>query len=273
MTTTAKPNVEFVEPVSAAIIAAIIGAATAAACTTGSVLASQLSASGAKIVGDVANRTKWTWVPKDNCSATIHGHWGLGPQSLLSSWPAVKRLAQSSRITYEEASNQFAASESNEESVNDAFYLVGDGMGGESLAVYEVEPRSSNVPSDTDDYNDYNDYPGDGFTMVFYLKKISGGHYYGGIAVGSDFRGMEQGKGEELASLMRAHEDEPYDDPWRGFKTVFSSKAHQTITWEYMSEDQQARTITASFTPGEENIFEVDFKSPITVTEPTPPTP
>ncbi|RWX49105.1 hypothetical protein VT99_10266 [Candidatus Electrothrix marina] len=262
------PGNKGVDPVSVAvIISSIIGAATAAACTGASIAANELGKTKPEIVGAFVNRTKWTWKPKTGCNNTVHGHWGDAPVTVQTLWPAIKETAIQKGETYEQVAKEFNGDKESEEMITKLFYLCGDGMGGESLAVFEVADKEKNNDKDSeDDKADKMDHPGDGFMIAFYLKKKPGGHHYGGVAIGSSFNGKEKshdGKGLDLIHEIQSHEEDEGNFATMSWETTQDSKE------EYVIEHKTEKgTITVSFTPGENVIFDVTYDSPTKRTEP-----
>ena len=273
MSTVEEDNVNKRRGAGAVIISAVIAAATSLAGIAAASLTTHFTrGKKSPISGDFENRTKWDFIPAVGCSATIHGHWGKPPQRVSSSWLPIKALAESEGINYEKAAYLIDNDKDKQNSVNDVFYLMGNGWGGESLAVFQVAPRIGPEPAfPSDEARDYHDYPSSNFMIALYMRKLPSGKYFGGIAMGNDLNPDEgslvSGQGIKLRKLLLASQDEESSESG-AYILISSHKARQSISWDYSFIDGKYPPnrldgqITVSFTPGENITFEVDYQSP-----------
>ncbi|ASD69182.1 hypothetical protein [Pseudoalteromonas piscicida] len=218
-------NSENTKTVNPAIIAAIIASATEAAKGIAESAASSVSG---EPTGVFINRTQWSFSPRNNCNLPVHGHWGETPSSVKSAGPTLEKLIEDGKTPLE-AALIVNASKADQESLSCVFNLKGDGIGGESLAVFDI---------DEDKY-------GDQLSVACYLKKKPGGDYYAGVSLsqGNWIGDQANGEGEELIDhIKNVH----------NYGCQISNGQSKTV-----SIGEGIHQITVIFTAGEKVYFEV----------------
>lgn len=224
--TSNKPSLKGGAGTIAGIVLAIIGIIATALVGAEAIVMRELNKAkqlGAKISGGLLNRSQWGWKPMKDTSLPYHGHWGSAPRyvdSLVTTMSVIAseliRTRREGNELHEADPNYPTSQEEFESDLLDAYNkateensnieekeisvisLMGDNMGGESLAMYSFVP--------TDEYSTSND----SWNIALYLKKKPGGHYYAGALICTqnwlDTCGLDySGKGKDFFEFLRDH--------------------------------------------------------------------